>query len=187
MLLLTIVFQFVGSAIAGSLTLESLPENLHLTIVLLLRVTVMVCCMAWFYYTTNVLDLSRIFEKFLGAIPGARAFARDASTTVAIALRFVPTVMEEAGELRLAQRFRGARFDGGLRARIRGWSSVLIPLFLNTVDRADKLALALETRGYGLCEHPSSYRQSAWKHVDTVLVISMTATIIALVLLDRLL
>ena len=185
MLVLTVIFQLVGFAIAGSFTGAALSGLLSETIVLLLRVTIMVCCAAWFYYATNVLDLSRAVERLFRLLLRSASLARDAATTIAIALRFVPTVLEEARELRLAQKFRGAGFDGSLRARIGGWNSVIIPLFLNTIERADKLALALETRGYGSCESPSSYRLSHWRLRDTGFAAALALVVVALTILER--
>ena len=185
MLVLTVVFQLVGFAIAGAVTRAALPGILSETLVLMLRVTIMVCCAAWFYYATNVLDLSRAVERVFRLLLRSASLSRDAATTMAIALRFVPTVLEEAGELRLAQKFRGAGFDGSLRARIGGWNSVVIPLFLNTIERADKLALALETRGYGSCDSPSSYRLSRWRARDTGFAVGVALVVAALMVVER--
>ena len=73
----------------------------------------------------------------------------DATTVVSVALRFVPLCAEEADRIRCAQAARGARLDsGGVVARLRAWSSVLVPMLVSLFRRADELARAMCDRGY---------------------------------------
>jgi len=68
---------------------------------------------------------------------------------MSIALRFVPTLLEETDKIMKAQSSRGADYDtGGLIARARGLVSVLIPLFVSAFKRAEDLAVAMEARCY---------------------------------------
>jgi energy-coupling factor transporter transmembrane protein EcfT len=66
-----------------------------------------------------------------------------------MAMRFVPTILDELNRIREAQTARGARFKNGpILQRMKATASLLMPLILGTMRRADALALAMESRGY---------------------------------------
>ena len=68
---------------------------------------------------------------------------------MSIALRFIPTLMEETDRIMKAQTARGAAFDtGGILARAKGMIPILVPLFVSSFKRADELAVAMESRCY---------------------------------------
>lgn len=68
---------------------------------------------------------------------------------MSIALRFIPTLMEETDRIMKAQTARGASFDsGGLMEKAKGMIPILVPLFVSAFKRADELALAMEARCY---------------------------------------
>ena len=74
---------------------------------------------------------------------------------MSIALRFIPTLMEETQKIMNAQKARGAAFDTGhLYERAKALLPVLIPLFVNAFRRADELALALDARCYNATRKP---------------------------------
>jgi energy-coupling factor transport system permease protein len=81
--------------------------------------------------------------------------------TLTIALRFIPTTVEEADRIVTAQTARGARFDtGGPVARARAYAPVLVPLFFNLFRRADELATAMEARCYRGADKRTHLRES---------------------------
>jgi len=186
MLLLTAGFQLLGFLLSGRIGVAELPDLVHGSVLMLLRVTAMLLGAAWFYYSTNVFQLARVLERATARVPRLRRAGRDAATALALALRFFPNVLEEARELRLAQELRSGRRGGGsFRERIENWSAVLIPLFLNTIDRAEKLALALELRGYGRTDRPTSYHRERWGGADTAAVGLGAAAVAVLKILER--
>lgn len=74
----------------------------------------------------------------------------DIATMLSIALRFIPTIIDEVDRIVVAQTARGARFDvGSPLTRARAWVPVIVPLFVQLFRRADTLALAMEARCYG--------------------------------------
>lgn len=98
--------------------------------------------------TTSPLDLADGMERLLRPWKRFGVPAHELAMTLTIALRFVPTLADEADRLRQAQRARGADFDGGPLSRARGLMSLLAPLFLSAFRRADRLAVAMEARCY---------------------------------------
>lgn len=98
--------------------------------------------------TTEPIRLADGLGRLFGFLERVRVPVRDLALVLTLALRFLPTVMEEAERLVAAQRARGARFEGGLLARARRMLPLAIPLFAGCLRRADVLALAMEARGF---------------------------------------
>ena len=74
-----------------------------------------------------------------------------------IALRFIPILYEEFQAIKHAQMIRGVRFNGPLLNRVRKSASLLIPVFVTAINRADDLAMAIEARGYRSGKPRTSY------------------------------
>ena len=119
-------------------------ENLVLRLVLL----VLFCSLLTF--TTSVTEIAAGLEKAFGFLYRIKIPVGDIAMIVSLALCFVPRLMEEADMIIRAQKARGASFKtGGLRKRIQSLLPVLIPLFAGAVRRAERMAVAMEARGYG--------------------------------------
>ena len=103
---------------------------------------------------------------------------------LSIALRFVPTLMDETEKIMNAQRARGVDFnDGNLIQKVKAIVPLLIPLFVSSFNRAEDLATAMEARGYRGGEGRSKYRKLQWASRDTiVLVVFGIATILLIFL-----
>ena len=92
---------------------------------------------------------------------------------ISIALRFVPTIAEESEKLMRAQSSRGANYDtGGLFKRIKGLLTILIPLFVSSVQRALDLATAMEARAYFGGEGRTRLRVFAIQKRDLVMIVA---------------
>jgi energy-coupling factor transport system permease protein len=88
-------------------------------------------------------------ERILRPLKVFRLPSHDVAIMISIALRFLPTFLHEIERIREAQMARGANFKtGSLRRRIRAFYALVMPLLLNTLHRADDLAVAMEGRGY---------------------------------------
>ena len=100
-------------------------------------------------FTTSPTDLTDAFESLLKPLKLFRVNVHDISMMMTIALRFVPTLIEEADKIMCAQKARGADFENGkLKERIRALAPILIPLFVSSFRRAYELATAMECRCY---------------------------------------
>ena len=101
-----------------------------------------------------------------------------------IALRFIPTIMDEAGKITNAQRSRGMNFhQGNLVKRVKHLVPVLIPLFVNSFKRAEDLATAMEARGYDPDSPRTHFRQLHWRGSDTMTFILMVLVTVILFLI----
>ena len=100
-------------------------------------------------YTTSPISLTDGIEKLLKPFSKIGLPSHEIAMMMTIALRFIPTLLEETEKIMTAQKSRGADFEsGGLIKRAKALIPVLIPLFINSFKRADELATAMECRCY---------------------------------------
>jgi len=98
--------------------------------------------------TTAPGELVDGLERLLRPLRVVGVRSHDVALTVSLALRFVPTLLDEMRRVREAQDARGGSFRGGLVRRARRTASLLLPVALGAFRRGDELALAMEARGY---------------------------------------
>ena len=99
--------------------------------------------------TTSPIALTDGLEKLLTPLKVFRFPAHELAMMMTIALRFVPTLMDESEKIRNAQMSRGADFESGnLFRRVKSMIPILIPLFVSSFRKADELAIAMESRCY---------------------------------------
>lgn len=100
-------------------------------------------------YTTSPISMTDGLETLLAPLGRLHIPIHEFSMMMTIALRFIPTLVEETDKIMSAQKARGADFSsGGLLARAKALLPVLIPLFVSAFKRADELAVAMECRCY---------------------------------------
>ena len=100
-------------------------------------------------YTTSPISLTDGLESLLGPLKKLHFPVHELSMMMCIALRFIPTLIEETDKIMSAQRARGADFESGnLLRRAKALIPILVPLFISAFRRADDLAVAMECRCY---------------------------------------
>ncbi|QIL51215.1 energy-coupling factor transporter transmembrane protein EcfT [Weissella coleopterorum] len=118
--------------------------------------------------TTPPLDIADALETLLRPLQKVKVPVAELALMVSIALRFVPTLLDEAEMIINAQRARGVLFnEGNLIKRAKAFIPVLIPLFINAIKRAIELGDAMEVRGYRGDVERSKYRLQTWQRIDT--------------------
>jgi len=136
----------------------------------MLRLLTLVSATSLLALTTSPVALTDALVSILSPLRAFRVPVDDTALVFSIALRFIPTIADEADRIVLAQTARGARFsDGSLTQRIKAWIPVLIPLLVQLFRRADSLALAMESRCY-TGEGRTRLRELRWRGSDTVCV-----------------
>lgn len=119
--------------------------------------------------TTPPLAIADATESLLKPLKKIKVPVYEISLMLSIALRFVPTLMDETTKIMNAQRSRGVDFSAGsLKDRIKAVIPLLIPLFVSALSRAEELATAMEARGYRGGEGRTKYRAQVWHLRDTV-------------------
>lgn len=122
--------------------------------------------------TTAPLALSDAIEYLLRPLKVIKFPAHEVSLMLSIALRFVPTLMDETEKIMNAQRARGVDFsEGNLAQRMKAIVPLLIPLFVSSFNRAEDLATAMEARGYQGGEGRTKYRQLKWQLSDNLVIV----------------
>lgn len=134
--------------------------------------------------TTTPLDLSDAIEYLLRPLKVVRFPVHEVSLMLSIALRFVPTLMDETEKIMNAQRARGVDFgEGNLIQKMKAIVPLLIPLFVSSFNRAEELATAMEARGYQGGDGRTKYRILHWKVTDTLVMAAFGVLTVALVFL----
>ncbi|MGI6361268.1 MAG: energy-coupling factor transporter transmembrane component T family protein [Bacillota bacterium] len=134
---------------------------------------------------TKPLDLTDALESLLKPLSRLGLPVHEFAMIVSIALRFIPTILQEFDRIVLAQKARGARFDGtSLGHKLQQLMPLLIPLFISAFRRADDLALAMDARCYQGGKGRSRWRVRKWQSKDSV-VLLIFAIIFTLIIYGR--
>jgi energy-coupling factor transport system permease protein len=137
-------------------------------------------------YTTSPIALTDGLEQMLSPLKKIRLPIHELSMMMSIALRFIPTLIEEADKIMSAQKARGADFEtGGLIKRAKAILPLIIPLFVIAFRRADELAIAMESRCYHGGEGRTRMKALKAARRDYLALIYGAAVIAAIVLLGR--
>jgi energy-coupling factor transport system permease protein len=149
------------------ITLEGIATAVKMTLLLI----ILVVSASIMTLTTTPIMLTDGIEKLLQPFRVFKVPAHEIAMMMTIALRFIPTLMEETDKIMKAQAARGADFDtGNLIQKAKSFVPVLVPLFISAFRRADELATAMEARCYRGGEGRTRMRQLSLKRVDAVVV-----------------
>ncbi|WP_295632170.1 energy-coupling factor transporter transmembrane protein EcfT [uncultured Mitsuokella sp.] len=143
------VFSTPGEELAKvwifSVTWEGIVQGFYVS----LRLVLLILLSSLLTFTTSPLKLTDAMEALLAPFKRIGVPAHELAMMMTIALRFVPTLIQETDRIMKAQQSRGANFtDGSIAKRLRAFVPVLVPLFLSAFRRADDLAMAMEARCY---------------------------------------
>ena len=126
--------------------------------------------------TTKPLDLTLGIEHLLSPFKKVGFPTHEVAMMISIALRFIPTLLEETQRIMKAQASRGVEFsEGRLKDKIMSIVSLIIPLFISAFQRAEDLANAMESRNYNPEAKRTRNKQLHWQLADTVSLLSVLA------------
>ncbi len=138
-----------GEPIFSWWKIEVYPEGIKQCIIIALRLISLIVCSSVLSFTTSPTSLTGAIEWILSPLKIFRVKVHELSMMMTIALRFVPTLLEETEKIMSAQKARGADLDsGGLIKKAKALVPILIPLFVSSYRRAFDLATAMECRCY---------------------------------------
>lgn len=127
--------------------LKAYPEGLNIAGFMAIRLVLLIVGTSLLTLTTSPIELTDGIEKLLKPI--GKEMAHELAMMMTIALRFIPTLIDETEKIMKAQKARGADFEtGGLVKKAKNLVPLLVPLFISSFRRADELAMAMEARGY---------------------------------------
>lgn len=161
------------------------PEGIRTTLFILLRIPALIIGMSLLTYTTSPIMLTDAIERLLSPLKKVRFPVHELSMMMTIALRFIPTLIEETDKIMSAQKARGAELDtGGLMKKAKSLVPVLIPLFVSAFKRANELATAMECRCYHGGEGRTRMRQLKTAPRDYVAIAVMLALFAGIIVLN---
>lgn len=151
---------------------------------MVLRILMLIACTLLLTYTTSPILLTDGLEKLLRPLKKLNFPVHELSMMMSIALRFIPTLIQETDKIISAQKARGADFDSGnLIQKAKALIPILIPLFISSFRRAEELAIAMECRCYHGDEGRTSLRQLHYAGRDYGLIIFSIALCAGIVVL----
>ena len=124
-------------------------QGLRTAFFMVLRIMLLIMGTFLMTYTTSPIGLTDGLERLLGGLKKVHVPVHELAMMMSIALRFIPTLIEETDKIMSAQKARGADFESGsLIQKAKALLPILVPLFINSFRRADELAVAMECRCY---------------------------------------
>jgi len=136
---------------------------------IILRIILMIDLTMVLTSTTKPMDLTYAFEWYMTPLKVIRFPVHEIAMTLSIALRFIPTLLDETDRIMKAQASRGVDFNkGGLFKRFKAVISLIIPLFVSAIQRSEELSDAMEARGYDPRAKRTKYRKLTFSWRDII-------------------
>ena len=155
-------------------------EGIWSAIFMVLRISMLILCTFLLTYTTSPILLTDGLGNLMGPLKKIHVPVHELSMMMSIALRFIPTLIEETDKIMSAQKARGADFDtGGLMDKAKALIPLLVPLFISAFRRADELAIAMECRCYHGGEGRTRLRQLKYRKADVAFLVCGLAVCVA--------
>lgn len=143
------VFYTPGTALVKFWIFNITYEGIRNAVFMILRIIMLIMGTFLLTYTTSPIMLTDGLERLFGPLKKIRVPIHELAMMMSIALRFIPTLVEETDKIMSAQKARGADFDtGNLIQKAKALLPILVPLFISAFRRADELAVAMESRCY---------------------------------------
>lgn len=143
------LFLFDGKVLLALGPLEITDKGVHQAVFIAFRLVLLIFGTSLLTYTTKPMQLTDGFEYLMSPLAKPGFPANEVAMMMTIALRFIPTLLEEADKIMKAQQARGADFEtGNVITRIKSMIPLIIPLFVSSFRIAQELAMAMEARCY---------------------------------------
>ncbi len=139
---------------------------------IILRLILVLCLTMTLTATTKPMDLTYSFEWYMTPLKVVHFPVHEIAMTLSIALRFIPTLLDETDRIMKAQASRGVDFNrGGVFKRFKAIISLIIPLFVSAIQRSEELSDAMEARGYDPRAKRTRYRRLIFSWRDIIAII----------------
>lgn len=169
---LNIFFIDGGKTLFKFWVIEITSEGIKTSIFMIVRIICLITGTSLLTYTTSPITLTDAIERLLSPLKKLKLPVHELAMMMTIALRFIPTLIEETDKIMSAQKARGADLEsGGLMQRAKALIPILIPLFVSAFRRAEELALAMECRCYHGGEGRTRMKQLKTGAIDYLAVI----------------
>ena len=161
-------------------------EGVYAAFFMVVRIMMLIAGTFLLTYTTSPILLTDGLEALLNPLKKIKVPVHELAMMMSIALRFIPTLIEETDKIMSAQRARGADFESGnLIQRAKALIPLLVPLFISAFRRADELAVAMECRCYRGGEGRTRLRQLKYQNIDRVALLFFIVLTVGVGVLGR--
>ncbi len=179
------LFFVSGDPIAEFWGLHITYQGLYFALMITLRIVALIACSSLLTYTTSPIALTDAIERLLRPLGKIKVPVHELAMMMTIALRFIPTLIEETDKIMSAQKSRGAGLDTGkFIEKVKALVPVLVPLFISAFRRADELALAMECRCYRGGEGRTRLKQLRFLRGDAVALVVCVAAAASVITLN---
>ncbi len=178
------LFMTPGEQIFKLFFLKVTKEGVYQAGFMALRLVLLIMGTSILTLTTSPILLTDGIERLLSPFKRIGLPAHELAMMMTIALRFIPTLMEETEKIMKAQKARGADFESGnIINRAKNLVPLLVPLFISAFRRADELAMAMESRCYRGGENRTRMRQLVFRKNDYIALIVFVVYFAAIIVL----
>ena len=162
-------------------------EGVERAFVMMSRILMLLAGTFLLTYTTSPIALTDGLESLLSPLKKIRMPVHELAMIMCIALRFIPTLIEETDKIMSAQKARGADFESGnLLQRVKALVPILIPLFIGSFRRAEELATAMECRCYHGGDGRTKMKLLRYKRIDVIAFAVGALLVAGVILLNQL-
>ena len=180
------LFYTPGEALVQFWIFKITKEGILTAFFMVLRITMLIMGTFLLTYTTSPIALTDGMETLLGPLKKIKVPVHELAMMMSIALRFIPTLIEETDKIMSAQKARGADFESGsLLDRAKALVPILVPLFISAFRRADELAIAMECRCYNGGEGKTKLHVLHYEKRDYLALSGCFLSVIAVLILGR--
>ena len=171
----------VVPAVGWDITVQGILNG----VIYVLRISYMIMLSAVMLYCTAPLEVTDGIESLLSPLKIFRVPTGELALMISIALRFLPTLIDEADRVRKVQVSRGLDLEGSLIKKVKGLVPLILPLILSSLRKAEELAVAMEARGYRGGEGRTHYHQLKYDAGDGIAVVGLIAIAAVFLLLPK--
>ena len=161
-------------------------EGVFFAVKMLLRIVLLVLGSSVLMYTTTSVMLTDGIESLLSPLKKIHFPAHEIAMMMSIALRFIPTFVDETDRIMKAQKARGSDFDSkNIIQKIKSYIPILIPLFISAWRKAEDLATAMNARCYKGGEGRTKFKILKFTYIDLLLTIITVFLLVVIVLANK--
>lgn len=184
--ILNLFFITTGETLIEFWIFKITTGSIKTAVFMIIRIIALIIGTSLLTYTTSPIALTDAIERVLSPLKKIKLPVHEVAMMMTIALRFIPTLVEETDKITMAQKARGADMESGsLIKRAKALIPILIPLFVSAFRRAEELAMAMECRCYHGGEGRTRLKQLRCAPRDMYAVFISAAFIALVIIIDR--
>ena len=182
---INLIFEAESKFLTSGIFYVSL-KSIKSSCTIFLRLLSLIASTSTVMFTTSASEISNSVEYMLNPLSFFGLNPRDIALTITITLRFIPTMIEEINKIIDAQKCRGVSFrNKNIFKNLKSIIAIFVPLFVSSINRAEDLAIALESRGYDSSKSHTKFKSDKLKNIDVYAILYAGIFIIGVILCTK--